>query len=575
MIPFDTFTLAAVAAEFAGAVRGAKVQKVQQPSAAEIVLSLYGVTGRAACCSADPQDFRVHLTEVRRETPGAAAVLPAMPSTWKARGSTRSPCCASTACCASSSTPTTASESPSSPNSAAATPTWSWSRARGSCAGRSAHTRRGAPCAPAAPTPDPPAITTAATRSPWTCAPPARPVRCGLAGLIPDAPAVRTWLMTTFSGIGGFAAEEVLASAPAAGGAPAARAALMDRVREGQFDPHSVADEDGRTEGVWAFAPASVPAGRRFRRDGVSVALDTFYATRAQRGADESERAGLARAIARETAFRRKELASARATLAEAGRVEKYERAGNLLLAHLGSVPRGADAVTLPDLYSPDGEETTIALDAKLSPQENAQSYFERARKARDAADYAAGRAEDRGEELAALAALAADLERADAASYPAIRESLAALVGEKRAGGGAERTDNRPAKRTQDRPFGGHRVRTHTVDGYELLVGETAEANDHLTTRVGAPADLWLHVRAGTGAHGILRTAGKPGAVPEAVLRRAAEIVAARSGSSVKHAGLVAVDVVERRHVRKPRGAKPGLVTYTRERTVDVTPRL
>ena len=110
-------------------------------------------------------------------------------------------------------------------------------------------------------------------------------------------------------------------------------------------------------------------------------------------------------------------------------------------------------------------------------------------------------------------------------------------------------------------------------MDGFTLLVGETAEANDYLTTRVGAPADLWLHVRAGTGAHGILRTGGKPQSVPEGVLRRAAEIVAARSGKAVKHSGLVAVDITEKRHVRKPRGAKPGLVTYARERTLDVSP--
>ena len=81
--------------------------------------------------------------------------------------------------------------------------------------------------------------------------------------------------------------------------------------------------------------------------------------------------------------------------------------------------------------------------------------------------------------------------------------------------------------------------------------------------------------LRAGTGAHGVLRTGGKPQVLPDAVVRRAAEIVAARSGTAVKHAGVVAVDVVERKHVRKPRGAKPGLVTYSRERSLDVSPSL
>ena len=105
--------------------------------------------------------------------------------------------------------------------------------------------------------------------------------------------------------------------------------------------------------------------------------------------------------------------------------------------------------------------------------------------------------------------------------------------------------------------------------------MGETAEANDYLVTRVAAPADLWMHVRAGTGAHGVLRTHGKPTAVPDPTLRKAAALVAARSSKAVKHTGLIAVDVAEKRHVRKPRGAKPGLVTYERERTFDVSPSL
>jgi predicted ribosome quality control (RQC) complex YloA/Tae2 family protein len=112
-------------------------------------------------------------------------------------------------------------------------------------------------------------------------------------------------------------------------------------------------------------------------------------------------------------------------------------------------------------------------------------------------------------------------------------------------------------------------------VDGYELWVGETAEANDYLVTRAASPTDLWLHVRAGVGAHGILRTQGQPTRVGDLTVRRAAGIVAARSGKSAKHTDLVAVDVTEKRYVRKPRGAKPGLVTYERERTLDVSPAL
>jgi predicted ribosome quality control (RQC) complex YloA/Tae2 family protein len=112
-------------------------------------------------------------------------------------------------------------------------------------------------------------------------------------------------------------------------------------------------------------------------------------------------------------------------------------------------------------------------------------------------------------------------------------------------------------------------------VDGYQLLVGESAEANDYLVTRVASPSDLWFHVHGAAGAHGILRTQGQPSRVPDTIIRRAAEIVAARSGKGEKHAEIVPVDVTEKRYVRKPRGAKPGQVTYERARCLDISPRL
>jgi len=109
------------------------------------------------------------------------------------------------------------------------------------------------------------------------------------------------------------------------------------------------------------------------------------------------------------------------------------------------------------------------------------------------------------------------------------------------------------------------------TPDGWEILHGETSQANDHLTQRVARPNDVWLHARQITGAHVIIRTAGQKGVVPRPVLMQAA-LIAARN-SDAKHSSLVPVDYTFRKHVRKPRGAAPGLVTYRNEKTIDVNP--
>jgi len=108
-------------------------------------------------------------------------------------------------------------------------------------------------------------------------------------------------------------------------------------------------------------------------------------------------------------------------------------------------------------------------------------------------------------------------------------------------------------------------------VDGWEVLVGENATSNDYLTTKIAQSNDIWLHARAIPSAHAVIRSQNRPAAVSTAALRLAAEQVARRSDA--KHAGLVPVDYTLKKHVRKPRGAAPGAVTYSHEKTIDVTP--
>ena len=110
------------------------------------------------------------------------------------------------------------------------------------------------------------------------------------------------------------------------------------------------------------------------------------------------------------------------------------------------------------------------------------------------------------------------------------------------------------------------------TVDGWEVLYGENATSNDHLTTRVARPDDLWLHVRAAASAHVVVRTGGRADRVPPRVLEQAARICAAHS--EARHSGLVPVDYVLRKHVRKPRRSAPGLVTYQNEKTLFISPQ-
>ena len=205
--------------------------------------------------------------------------------------------------------------------------------------------------------------------------------------------------------------------------------------------------------------------------------------------------------------------------------------------------------------------EVEIELDETLTPQQNAERYFRRYRKARDAAAAAQARRDQVARELASLEAAKAEAE--SARTVESLRSLRKTLVHR-----GLLRQEIDQEKQAEE--FGGERIRRMiTPEGWEILYGETSRANDYLTQHVARPNDVWLHARSITGAHVIIRTSGHPGGVPGQVLSQAA-LIAARN-SDAKHSSLVPIDHTLRRYVRKPRGAAPGFVTYRNEKTVDV----
>jgi predicted ribosome quality control (RQC) complex YloA/Tae2 family protein len=255
------------------------------------------------------------------------------------------------------------------------------------------------------------------------------------------------------------------------------------------------------------------------------------------------------------------------ADLTGEARAEGWRIDGELLASNLHKVQRGDTGVEVVDYYDPDQRTRVIPLDAELSPQENVERLFRKHRKAIDAAAAALEQSEEVEGRYSALAALRDRVEHAALEELPALRAEIAAggLLREAAAG-------SSPSRRREVAEFPpGVRIRRTNVDGWEILYGENATSNDYLTTRVARPDDLWLHVRAAASAHVVIRTGGRADRVPPRVLEQAARAAAAHSES--KHAGLVPVDYVLRKHVRKPRRSAPGLVTYQNEKTLFISP--
>ena len=226
---------------------------------------------------------------------------------------------------------------------------------------------------------------------------------------------------------------------------------------------------------------------------------------------------------------------------------------GDILLAHLRLVKRGASEVTLPGF---DGVSETIVLDPAFSPQENAERFYDRAGRA----ERARARLPDlireavtRVDELGALL----DRVRAGEASADEIR----GVLPEPGSSGRGRPDPSAPAL-----PY--HRYRTS--GGLEVRVGRGSKANDRLTFKHSAPNDIWLHARHSAGAHVVLRWKSEEGP-PARDLEQAAILAALHS--KARTSGSVPVDWTRRKYVRKPRKAPPGLVQLDRAKTLFVEP--
>jgi len=256
--------------------------------------------------------------------------------------------------------------------------------------------------------------------------------------------------------------------------------------------------------------------------------------------------------------IRRKEraLEKVRAELDDAGRAEDYRHRGRLLLARKDQVGRGRRTVTLLDF---DGmTEMEIEIDPRLDAAANAEVLFRRARKS----DRRAARTPAR---LAEIEREIASLREAAASVGAASDDDLARL--ERR-----HLPPARPRGRSSEAERGPKFRRYVVTGGWEVLVGKSNRDNDLLTHRMARPDDLWFHARQAPGSHVVMRRAGRADNPSPDAIREAAEIAAfhSKAGRSSK----VAVCYAEKRYVRKPRGAKPGLAVVTREKVIMVRPR-
>lgn len=295
------------------------------------------------------------------------------------------------------------------------------------------------------------------------------------------------------------------------------------------------------------------------RFDSVSTAVSVFVRRTLALKSLGSEHSPVLKKVSTAKNKARRRLSELERELTETPRAEKYEKYGHILMAQASGASTISNPFVTEDIF--DGGEISIPVDTSLTLIDNANRYYEKAKRAKLARESAESRLESAQQEDAALVALYEQV------SGVSTLDEWNALV--------REHADSlRPfmaqTKSTgPDVPF----RQFDLGNDYIVWVGRNAKQNELLSSKAARNFDLWFHARGVPGSHVVLRLPHKnvvpDGRVVEAAARIAAYYSKARGGS------MVPVIVTEAKFVRKPRGAAPGSVVVERERVLLVDPAL
>lgn len=284
--------------------------------------------------------------------------------------------------------------------------------------------------------------------------------------------------------------------------------------------------------------------------------LDQFYSGKAERDRVKQQSRDLYRFIKNEQDKNERKLNIHEKTIQKANKADRFQRLGELLTANMHLVSQGDPSVTVIDYYDPDQKEVTINLQTDKSPSENAQALFTRYRKLSNSKKIVAREIIKTKREITYLEQLLQQIDQAREIDIEDIREELREEGYLKKQRQGKRNKTKRPIPEEYT-----------STEGIPIFVGKNNKQNEYVTHQLSHRNDTWLHTKDIPGSHVVIRSP-EPN---EETLLEAAQLAA--YFSKAHQSASVPVDYTQIRHVKKPRGAKPGYVTYDHQKTLFVTP--
>lgn len=388
-----------------------------------------------------------------------------------------------------------------------------------------------------------------------------------LLSALPEDTPLDGWLLDTFTALPPLMARELVCAAYGETDARLSRdkgeklwdslGTWRDRIVGGGFVPTLLRRAGRPADFTYCPITQYGPAMEQETFDSFGRLLDEFYEGRdqadrvRQKGQDLMKSATAARdRVRRKLAAQEKELAATRDR-------ERLRICGELITANLYRMERGQSKLVCQNYYDEDLAEVTIPLDPLLTPQQNAAKYYKRYTKAKTAEKYLREQMALARRDLAYLESVLQEIQQAET------EQDFLDIRGEMSDAGFIRKQGKKVLQRpSKPREF-------KTSGGFRVLVGRNNRQNDKLTLKDADYRDLWFHVQKLHGSHVILCTnGGEPG---DQDITEAAGLAAYYS--QAKDSANVPVDCTQVKYVKKPAGARPGMVIYTTYRTVNVTP--
>ena len=306
------------------------------------------------------------------------------------------------------------------------------------------------------------------------------------------------------------------------------------------------------TETSFSPVPFANQVGETFAS--LSDLLDTYYKDKAERDRVKQQASELIRRVENELQKNRHKLQKQEKELLATDNAEEFRQKGELLTTFLHQVPNDQDQVILDNYYT--NQPITIALDKALTPNQNAQRYFKRYQKLKEAVKYLTELIEETKATILYLESVETVLNQAGLEEIAEIREELI------QTGFIRRRQREKIQKRKKPEQY-------LASDGKTIIyVGRNNLQNEELTFKMARKEELWFHAKDIPGSHVVISGNLDPS---DEVKTDAAELAAYFSQGRLSN--LVQVDMIEVKKLNKPTGGKPGFVTYTGQKTLRVTP--